>query len=97
MPQVTCAAVSATYVKSDKVYDGSSKIAGGTIGAFLARVPDAGLQWLVSVNGVTLKGDIGRGSTAADRHTRWDQRGRMLMASPEASAGPSAMSCAQRK
>jgi hypothetical protein len=54
-------AVSATYVKTDMVYDGSSKMTGGTLGTFLARLPDAGLQWLVGVNGLTLKGDIGCG------------------------------------
>ncbi|HEY6833266.1 MAG TPA: autotransporter outer membrane beta-barrel domain-containing protein, partial [Pseudolabrys sp.] len=55
------AAVSANYVQTDMVYDGSAKMTGGSAGAFLARVPDAGLQWLVGVNGLTLKGDIDRG------------------------------------
>jgi uncharacterized protein YhjY with autotransporter beta-barrel domain len=55
------AAVGANYVSTDMVYDGSAKMAGGSGGVFLARVPDAGLQWLVGVNGMTLKGDITRG------------------------------------
>ncbi|HEX3440136.1 MAG TPA: autotransporter domain-containing protein [Pseudolabrys sp.] len=55
------AAVSANYVETDMVYDGSAKMTGGSAGAFVARVPDAGLQWLVGVNGLTLKGDIDRG------------------------------------
>jgi len=36
------------------VYDGSAKMGGGSLGAFLARVP-ACLQWLLGVNGITLK------------------------------------------
>ena len=54
-------AVSANYVKTDMVFNGSSKMAGGSGGLFLARVPNAGLQWLVSVDGTTLTGDISRG------------------------------------
>ncbi len=55
------AAVSANYVKTDMVYDGSSKMLGGSGGVFLARVPDAGLQWLVGADGITLRGDVTRG------------------------------------
>jgi uncharacterized protein YhjY with autotransporter beta-barrel domain len=55
------AALSANYVKTDMVYDGSAKMTGGSGGVFLARVPNAGLQWLAGVNGLTLKGDIDRG------------------------------------
>lgn len=55
------AAVSANYVKTDMVYDGNAKMSGGTLGAFLARVPNAGLQWLVAANVMTLKGDVTRG------------------------------------
>jgi hypothetical protein len=58
---VAGAAVSANYIETDMVYDGSAKMTGGSAGAFLARVPDYGLQWLVGVNGLTLKGDIDRG------------------------------------
>jgi probable HAF family extracellular repeat protein len=54
-------AVAANYVKTDLVYDGSSKMHGGSIGGFIARVPDTGLQWLVGVDGLTLKGNIDRG------------------------------------
>jgi uncharacterized protein with beta-barrel porin domain len=43
------------------VYDGSATMAGGSAGVFLARVPNAGLQWLAGVTGLTLKGDIDRG------------------------------------
>jgi probable HAF family extracellular repeat protein len=58
---VAGAAVSANYTNTDMVYDGSAKMWGGSLGAFLARVPDAGLQWLLGVNGTTLSGDINRG------------------------------------
>jgi probable HAF family extracellular repeat protein len=58
---VAGAAVSANYVKTDMVFDGNSKMAGGSAGVFVARVPDAGLQWLAGVTGITLKGDITRG------------------------------------
>ena len=58
---VAGAALSANYVRTNMVYDGSSKMSGGSAGVFLARVPDAGLQWLVGVGGITLKGDIDRG------------------------------------
>lgn len=54
-------ALSANYVKTNMVYDGSSKMSGGSAGLFLARMPDAGLQWLVGSTGLTLKGDITRG------------------------------------
>lgn len=52
---------SANYVRSNMVYDGVSKMQGGGAGVFLSRVPDAGLQWLVGVSGLTLKGDVTRG------------------------------------
>jgi probable HAF family extracellular repeat protein len=55
------AALSANYIKTDMVYDGSAKMTGGSATVFLAHVPDAGLQWLAGVNGTTLKGDIMRG------------------------------------
>ncbi|HEY5378310.1 MAG TPA: autotransporter domain-containing protein [Pseudolabrys sp.] len=58
---VAGAALSANYVKTDMVYDGSSKMTGGSAGLFLARMPDAGLQWLVGATGLTLKGDVTRG------------------------------------
>jgi hypothetical protein len=58
---VAGAAARANYIKTNMVYDGSSKMGGGSFGAFIARVPDAGLQWLLGVNGITLKGDINRG------------------------------------
>jgi probable HAF family extracellular repeat protein len=52
---------SANYVKTDMVYNGSAKIAGGGLGAFVARAPDTGLQWLLGVSGIALGGDIKRG------------------------------------
>jgi probable HAF family extracellular repeat protein len=58
---VAGAAVTANAIKTNMVYDGSAKMGGGSLGAFLARVPGAGLQWLLGVNGITLKGDINRG------------------------------------
>jgi probable HAF family extracellular repeat protein len=58
---VAGAAVAANYVKTDLVYAGSSKMQGGSIGGFIARVPTAGLQWLFGVDGLTVKGNIDRG------------------------------------
>ena len=58
---VAGATVSANYINTDMVYDGSAKMKGGSLGAFIARVPDAGLQWLLGINGITLSGDINRG------------------------------------
>jgi probable HAF family extracellular repeat protein len=58
---VAGATASANYINTNLVYDGSAKMWGGSLGAFLARVPDAGLQWLLGVNGTTLSGDINRG------------------------------------
>ena len=58
---VAGAVVSANYINTNMVYDGSAKMWGGSLGAFIARVPDAGLQWLLGINGTTLSGDINRG------------------------------------
>jgi probable HAF family extracellular repeat protein len=58
---VAGAAVAAHAVKTNLVYNGSSKMQGGSIGAFIARVPDVGLQWLLGVDGLTLQGNIDRG------------------------------------
>ncbi|WP_439544103.1 autotransporter domain-containing protein [Hyphomicrobium sp.] len=55
--------VSAARVETEMVYDGSADMRGGGLSAFLARVPDTGLQWLVGVNGLLLDGDIERGYT----------------------------------
>jgi uncharacterized protein YhjY with autotransporter beta-barrel domain len=52
---------SANYIKTDMVYDGHAKMSGGAIGAFVARAPDTGLQWLAGVSGLTLSGDVTRG------------------------------------
>lgn len=52
---------SANDVRSNMVYDGNSKMLGGSAGAFIARVPNSGLQWLLGISGITLKGDISRG------------------------------------
>jgi uncharacterized protein YhjY with autotransporter beta-barrel domain len=55
------AAVGANAIKTDMVFNGSAKMSGGNAGAFIARVPDAGLQWLVGIGGTTIKGDVTRG------------------------------------
>jgi hypothetical protein len=52
---------SANHVRTNMVYDGSAEMQGGAAGVFLARTPDAGLQWLVGVSGITLKGQVTRG------------------------------------
>ena len=58
---VAGALVSANAVRTDMVYDGKAKMAGASAGAFVARTPDAGLQWLFSIAGITLEGDVTRG------------------------------------
>lgn len=52
---------SANYVKTDMIYNGNAKMSGGAVGAFVARVPDIGFQWLVGGSLINLKGDITRG------------------------------------
>jgi len=54
-------AASANHVTTEMVYDGNAKMNGGSLGAFIAQMPDTGLQWLAGVSGMTLKGDIKRG------------------------------------
>ena len=52
---------SANYVKTDMVYHGNAKMFGGALGAFIARTPDTGLQWLLGASLIALRGDITRG------------------------------------
>lgn len=52
---------SANYVKTDMVYHGNAKMFGGAVGAFIARTPNTGLQWLLGGSLITLTGDITRG------------------------------------
>jgi probable HAF family extracellular repeat protein len=52
---------SANYVKTNMVYNGNAKMTGGAVSAFIARVPDIGLQWLVGGSLINLQGDISRG------------------------------------
>lgn len=52
---------STNYVKTDMVYNGNAKMFGGAVGAFIARAPETGLQWLLGGSLITLKGDIARG------------------------------------
>ena len=54
-------ALSANYVRTNMVYDGNATMWGGSGGVFFARVPDAGLQWFVGVDGTSLTGDVTRG------------------------------------
>jgi probable HAF family extracellular repeat protein len=58
---VTGFSASANYVKTDMVYSGNAKMFGGAFGAFLARAPSTGLQWLLGGSVINLKGDIARG------------------------------------
>jgi hypothetical protein len=58
---VAGALVSANTVRTEMVHDGSARMAGASAGAFVARAPDAGLQWLFSAAGITLDGDVTRG------------------------------------
>ena len=74
-------ALSANYVKTNMVFDGSAKMSGGAIGAFLAHMPETGPQWLAGASAVTLSGDITRGylngvsPTSSKGSTRGDGHG----------------------
>ncbi|MBB5054270.1 putative HAF family extracellular repeat protein [Afipia massiliensis] len=52
---------SANYVKTDMVNNGNAKMFGGAVGAFIARTPNTGLQWLLGGSLIALTGDITRG------------------------------------
>ena len=54
-------AVSGNLSKTDMVFSGNAKMKGGSLGTFIARIPDSGLQWLIGIDGITLSGDINRG------------------------------------
>lgn len=55
------ATVSADHIETNMVFDGSAKFDAGTAGAFVARIPQSGLQWLVGIGGIVSEGDIRRG------------------------------------
>jgi hypothetical protein len=55
------ATVGANAIRTDMVFNGSAKMSGGAVGTFIARVPDAGLQWLAAIGGTTMTGDVTRG------------------------------------
>jgi probable HAF family extracellular repeat protein len=55
------ATVGANAIRTDMVFNGSAKMSGGVAGAFIAHVPDAGLQWLAAIGGTTITGDVTRG------------------------------------
>jgi probable HAF family extracellular repeat protein len=69
------ATVSANYIKTNMVFDGSAKFSAGTAGAFVARIPQSGLEWLVGIGGIASEGDIkrgylnGSGPSSSDGHT----------------------------
>jgi probable HAF family extracellular repeat protein len=52
---------SAARVETDMIYNGEADMRGGGLSAFVARVPDRGLQWLAGLNSLFLDGDIERG------------------------------------
>lgn len=53
--------IGADYIRTDMYADGKSTMTGGSAGAFIARVPESGLQWLVGVSGLHISGDVDRG------------------------------------
>ncbi|MGL5167813.1 MAG: autotransporter domain-containing protein [Afipia sp.] len=55
------ATAGASTVWTDMVDGGKSRMSGGGGGVFVARMPGAGLQWLVGASALTLGGDITRG------------------------------------
>jgi uncharacterized protein YhjY with autotransporter beta-barrel domain len=55
------AAVSADFATTSMVFNGSATMQGGSGGVFVARVPDAGLQWFLGVDGAALSGSVTRG------------------------------------
>lgn len=55
------ATVGADFIKTNMSTSGSANMSGATAGSFVARIPETGLQWLVGLSGITLKGTINRG------------------------------------
>jgi outer membrane autotransporter protein len=56
------------------VFEGSAKFDAGTAGAFVARIPQSGLQWLVGIGGIASAGDIKRGYLNGSGPTSSDGR-----------------------
>jgi probable HAF family extracellular repeat protein len=54
-------AASAQRVETEMIYDGEADMRGGGLSAFVAHVPDRGLQWLAGLNSLFIDGDIERG------------------------------------
>jgi probable HAF family extracellular repeat protein len=55
------ATVGADNIKTNMSEGGSARMNAGTLGAFIAQVPDAGWQWLAGANAIYLSGNIARG------------------------------------
>ena len=55
------ALIGADYIRTDMYADGEATMRGGSAGLFVARAPEAGLQWLVGLSGLTISGDVDRG------------------------------------
>jgi probable HAF family extracellular repeat protein len=55
------ASAGANALKTDMVFNGSADMSGASAGAFIARSPIAGLQWLAGIAGTAIQGDVTRG------------------------------------
>src|SRR5579872_28216 len=53
--------VGANFLKTDMVFSGSANLSGASAGAFIARSPVAGLQWLIGIAATTIEGTVTRG------------------------------------
>lgn len=54
------ALIGVDHIRTDLYAGGEATMTGGSAGLFLAQVPEAGLQWLVGLGGLTASGDIER-------------------------------------
>jgi probable HAF family extracellular repeat protein len=55
------ATMGAAQIRTDMIFDGNAKMDGGSIGAFVTRSRQLGLQWTLGASATTLKGTVDRG------------------------------------
>lgn len=53
--------LSGNAVNTYMAYDGNAKMKGASVSGFLSHRPAKGLQWMLAVTGITLKGKVNRG------------------------------------
>jgi probable HAF family extracellular repeat protein len=55
------ATVGANFLKTDMVFNGLANMSGASAGAFIARSPANGIQWLAGIAATTIAGNVTRG------------------------------------